>query len=184
MGNVVGVAFLPYGNFDQAIITDIIMGNFGLGAFYSPGKIRGGIINNITMGDGDNAFYSGESIESTISNIITGDVNYSFYSVSSISSKISYVKSNGPIFISGTGNFSSELLDCELDCRGKTTTVINKVSSVARIERCKLLSDSGYPTISATASGTPVQILYTVINDTLTNISATPSTNNYNIYTW
>jgi hypothetical protein len=99
-----------------------------------------------------------------------------------ITGKINYVKSNGNIVTAGS--FTGELLNCEFDCRGKSTTVINEVSSTAVIERCKLLSDLG-PTFPTISSSTPVnvQILYTIINNGTNNITPIPATN-YNLSTW
>jgi hypothetical protein len=129
----------------------------------------------------NHGFYANGNISGTISNVTMLNVSTaSFAAVNNISSKISYVKSNGKIT---AGTFSGQLLDCEFDLRGKATAIITTLSSDAIIERCKLLTDSSVNTISAPFPDTPVQILYTFINSTYTNISPTPSTNNYNIYT-
>jgi hypothetical protein len=198
MGNSV-YAFYSNANI-TGTITDVIMGNvskgFNSGTNFSEGDITG-TITNIIMGDVDYAFFSTGEINSTISNIIMGNVaNYSFYvdnffSVlgGDISGTISYVKSNGPIYTENSlsvdpyeGSFKAKLINCEFDCRGKATVVINKVGSSSIIERCKLLSDSS-PTISAPGS-TNVYILYTIINNGNTNITIQPVTNNYNLSTW
>ena len=131
-------------------------------------------------------------ISGTITNVIfthqeSESYNYGAFNATNISGTVSYVKSNGNI----VGNFSGQLLDCEFDLRGTGRPVIGdnidvfgRVTSDAIIERCKLLTDTGVDTITAASPNTPVQILYTVINNGTLNISATPSTNNYNISTW
>ena len=162
------------------------MGNVGYGFYAQSGSEGGyirGIISDVYMGAVSNhGFYANGNISGTISNVTMLNVSTaSFAAVNNITSKISYVKSNGNII---AGTFSGQLLDCEFDLRGKTTTIITTLSSDAIIERCKLLTDTGVDTITAASPNTPVQILYTVINNGTLNISATPSTNNYNISTW
>ena len=92
--------------------------------------------------------------------------NDSFNASSNITARISYVKSNGRIYTAN--EFKGKLINCELDCRGKSTPAINNVggSNIAIIERCKLLSDSGFTTIDRVSPGTTgAQILYTITNE-------------------
>ena len=174
-------------------INNVLMGNFSKYGFYADMNMLG-IIDNVIMGDINNtgqlfdgsAFYckKGE-LSGIVSNVITGFVNgYSFNaSAGNISAKISYVKSNGPFSTQLPVLFTGELLSCEFDCRGITDEIITRVDATAKIERCKLLSDPGVKsTISASASGTHVQIIYTIINNGVGNIDPDPDPTNYNIY--
>ena len=177
MGDVGDKAF--YAGDISGTITDIIMGDC-YDMFY--GATISGTIDNITTGDvTNNVFYASNSIsESTINNVTTGDVtNYLLYAVLNITGKISYVKSNGNISTGGSGYFAGNLINCELDCRTKSKTVVSRMGSSAEIERCKLLSDSGWATITAPIA-TTASIVYTITNRGFTLITASQSPN-YNI---
>ena len=111
------------------------------------------------------------------------NVSESFHADGNITAIIRYVRSNGVITlgpgVSFLGTFTGKLINCQLDCRGKSASVINNVGDNAIIERCKLLSDSAYTTINATSS-VSAQIAYTITNygisGNITNILST----NYN----
>ena len=115
-------------------------------------------------------FYTFGNISAKITNI-TGDFtgpysgNYAFYAEGDISGIISYVKVNGGI---RTDNeFTGKLINCQLDCRGKSISVINKLGAGAIIERCKLLSDdlgAFVYTIDRVGAAVYVQITYTITN--------------------
>jgi hypothetical protein len=188
-GGVNSAPLIINGNI-SGTISNIRIDNLYLYGFYSEYGNISATINNVT-------------VISAITNFDIFDFDFRFLYASivcpygTISSKISYFKSNGPIrttsFLMGSygfGTFSGQLLDCEFDMREIDPTnilalsVIDNVGPTAIIERCKLLSNSGVNTIAASASNTPVQILYTVINNGTFNITATPSIDNYNIYTW
>jgi hypothetical protein len=118
------------------------------------------------------------AISGKITNITTGDVgSYSFYAGNDITGTMSYIKTNGAIY--NAGSFKGKLINSEFDCRGKTSSVIIRLHSSAEIERCKLLSDSGYATITAT-SATASRIVYTITNRGFTNATSSIIPN-YNI---
>jgi glycosyltransferase involved in cell wall biosynthesis len=109
------------------------------------------------------SLFSVNDISGKISNIIMSVNNYAFYTGTSLTGIISYVKANGPIYT--INELKGKLINCELNCIGKSVPVINNVSGNggAIIERCKLLSDNvGAGTIRG--STVTAQILYTITN--------------------
>jgi hypothetical protein len=166
------------GTITNVIVNNTGPTNFQLGFFAVTGNISGTISYIKLIGNFEQGFFAFGSITGIISHIIMNNITTRAFSADTISGIISYVKSNGNIF----GPFKGKLINCELDCTGKGVgSVVTVGGGTGIIERCKLLSDKpGFGSITSTTGISSAQIIYTVTNYGITNITNVVSPN-YNL---